>query len=336
MKEISSDPKATSLIVETEIPVRRAPSPSPAPAPAPASAPAPAHAPVVAPAVVPAVPPPSAAPAAVPFSSAGPTSFSKIDEFFKQQRQQLGAAPPSEKIQPTEARPPPVRQPAQPPPLRSEGYSGPRQDPPSMSSAIEQRPPPARQPAQQELQQQLPPRSGGYFGQVPSSMSSAANMQLPATSIGPPTYAGGATLPASSLGPQFPLSMTAQPNPAASDRSGNQYRPPPMSSFDPPQQRSAAPGGPQGVPPPSSRAGVYDPSQPTSDAGGSANASVEKNRVTLELDQLRQAGKIRFSWLEIDQVFLVVRKDDKTRNEVFSRVASYADLVKLKADIYSH
>merc|ERR1739838_867580 len=82
------------------------------------------------------------------------------------------------------------------------------------------------------------------------------------------------------------------------------------------------------------QAGLYDPSRPTAEEPASfPSAEAEKARVAFELEELRKAGKLRFSWLEIDQVFLTIRRDDKTRNDVLKRISSYADLQALRADM---
>lgn len=59
----------------------------------------------------------------------------------------------------------------------------------------------------------------------------------------------------------------------------------------------------------------------------------EKNYVASELDKLHQAGKIRFSWLEIERAFVVIRRDSAGHGDIVKRVAGHGDFIALKSDL---
>lgn len=86
--------------------------------------------------------------------------------------------------------------------------------------------------------------------------------------------------------------------------------------------------------PPASGASAYDPSQPTEELPVTfPTPDAEKNYVAGELDKLNKAGKIRFSWLEIERAFVVIRRDASGRGDIVKRVAGHSDLLALKADL---
>lgn len=80
---------------------------------------------------------------------------------------------------------------------------------------------------------------------------------------------------------------------------------------------------------------LYDPSQPTEEPAPMMFPSpdAEKNYVASELDKLHQAGKIRFSWLEIERAFVVIRRDSAGHGDIVKRVAGHGDFIALKSDL---
>jgi len=112
------------------------------------------------------------------------------------------------------------------------------------------------------------------------------------------------------------------------------FAPPPMQMQQQQQQISLLPPQQQQQ----SHSVAYDPSQPTEEPAKPAmrlftSPGDEKNYVASELDKLHKAGKIRFSWLEIERAFVVIRRDSSGHGDIVKRVASQVDLHSLISDL---
>lgn len=217
-----------------------------------------------------------------------------------------------------------------------------RKVPPSAPPTNGNTGPPAAGPAFPDLRN-LPnfPNINEIMSSFDSLQRSVASQQHPSSS------AMSSILPPSSLAPAMSQSIPQAMQPAMSQAMPqpiSQFQRPPFAPGQQPLRFNQPPfgapqgfggrSGPTGFPPSSS----YDPAMPTDDTPVNndptfPNKDAERSFIKQELDQLKAIGKVRYSWLEIDKVFLTVRKDSKTYNDVLARISNFEEFKKLKADI---